>query len=113
MQSIVLTICNSYFILVKFRFFTVAILHSPLTIHCMNSKTQKNSVREKIGFSLGDGAAATLFLVARLWGAVADPIMGAIGDRTNFSRAFFSSRLTSLLIVQCSRIRAGVICALQ
>jgi Na+/melibiose symporter-like transporter len=74
----------------------------------MHSETQKISVKEKIGFSLGDGAAnlifqtmmllqlsfytdtfgltagaaATLFLVARLWGAVADPIMGAIGDRT-------------------------------
>jgi Na+/melibiose symporter-like transporter len=65
-------------------------------------------VKEKIGFSLGDGAAnlifqtmmllqlsfytdtfgltagaaAALFLIARLWGAVADPIMGAISDRT-------------------------------
>ncbi len=74
----------------------------------MLSETQKISVKEKIGFSLGDGAAnlifqtmmllqlsfytdtfgltagaaATLFLVARLWGAVADPVMGAIGDRT-------------------------------
>ena len=75
----------------------------------MHSETQKISVKEKIGFSLGDGAAnfifqtlmllqlsfytdtfglsaasaAGLFLVARLWGAVADPIMGAIADRTN------------------------------
>ncbi len=74
----------------------------------MHSETQKISVKEKIGFSLGDGAAnlifqtmmllqlsfytdtfgltagaaAALFLIARLWGAVADPIMGAIGDRT-------------------------------
>ncbi len=69
----------------------------------------KLSVKEKIGFGLGDsaanfifqtlmllqlsfytdtfgitaGAAAILFLVARLWGAVADPIMGAIADRTD------------------------------
>jgi GPH family glycoside/pentoside/hexuronide:cation symporter len=74
----------------------------------MHSETQKISVKEKIGFSLGDGAAnlifqtmmllqlsfytdtfgltagaaAALFLIARLWGAVADPIMGAISDRT-------------------------------
>ena len=74
----------------------------------MPSETQKISVKEKIGFSLGDGAAnlifqtmmllqlsfytdtfgltagaaAALFLIARLWGAVADPIMGAISDRT-------------------------------
>lgn len=73
------------------------------------SQTQKLSVREKIGFGLGDGAAnfvfqtlmllqasfytdtfglsagtaAVLFLVARIWGAVADPIMGALADRTN------------------------------
>lgn len=75
----------------------------------MHSETQKLTVKEKIGFGLGDGAAnfifqtlmllqlsfytdtfglsavaaAGLFLVARLWGAVADPIMGAIADRTN------------------------------
>jgi sugar (glycoside-pentoside-hexuronide) transporter len=71
--------------------------------------TEKISMREKIGFSLGDSAAnfifqtmmllqlsfytdsfgisaaaaGWLFLVARLWGAVTDPIMGAISDRTN------------------------------
>jgi len=74
----------------------------------MNSETEKISVKEKIGFSLGDGAAnfifqtfmilqlsfytdtfgltaaaaATLFLVARLWAAVCDPIFGALADRT-------------------------------
>ncbi len=73
------------------------------------SQSQKLSIKEKIGFGLGDGAAnfvfqslmllqasfytdtfglsagtaAVLFLVARIWGAVADPIMGAIADRTN------------------------------
>lgn len=75
----------------------------------MNSDTERISVKEKIGFSLGDGAAnfifqtimllqlsfytdtygltaasaATLFLIARLWGAVCDPIFGALADRTN------------------------------
>lgn len=70
---------------------------------------EKLSVKEKVGYSLGDGAAnfifqtmmllqlsfytdtfgltagaaATLFLVARLWGAVCDPIFGALADRTN------------------------------
>jgi Na+/melibiose symporter-like transporter len=75
----------------------------------MQSTIQKLSVKEKVGFSLGDSAAnfifqtmmllqlsfytdtfgltaaaaGTLFLVARLWGAVVDPVMGAIGDRTD------------------------------
>jgi Na+/melibiose symporter-like transporter len=75
----------------------------------MQTTSQKLTVREKIGFSLGDGAAnfifqtmmllqlsfytdafgltagvaAWLFLVARLWGAVCDPIVGFLGDRTN------------------------------
>jgi Na+/melibiose symporter-like transporter len=75
----------------------------------MHSTTQKLSVKEKVGFSLGDSAAnfifqtmmllqlsfytdtfgltaaaaGTLFLIARLWGAVVDPVMGAIGDRTD------------------------------
>ena len=74
----------------------------------MQKISHKLSAREKIGFSLGDGAAnfifqtimllqlsfytdsfglsagvATwLFLVARLWGAVCDPIVGFLGDRT-------------------------------
>ncbi len=75
----------------------------------MNTQTEKLSAREKIGYSLGDGAAnfifqtmmllqlsfytdsfgltaasaATLFLVSRLWAAVCDPIFGALADRTN------------------------------
>lgn len=75
----------------------------------MHSETEKITLREKIGFSLGDAAAnfifqtimllqlsfytntfgisataiAVLFLVGRLVGAVADPIMGVIADRTN------------------------------
>jgi Na+/melibiose symporter-like transporter len=69
----------------------------------------KLSIREKVGFSLGDSAAnfifqtimllqlsfytdsfgisaaaaGWLFLVARLWGAIFDPIMGVVADRTN------------------------------
>jgi len=75
----------------------------------MHTETEKISVKEKIGFSLGDGAAnfifqtimllqlsfytdtygltaasaATLFLIARLWAAVCDPIFGALADRTH------------------------------
>ncbi|MBN2273953.1 MAG: MFS transporter [Bacteroidales bacterium] len=74
----------------------------------MQSNTQKLSVAEKLGFSLGDGAAnfifqtimllqlsfytdtfgisavaaGTLFLIGRLWGGIVDPVMGAIADRT-------------------------------
>jgi len=70
--------------------------------------TEKISIREKVGFSLGDaaanfifqtimllqlsfytntfgisaGAIAVLFLVGRLVGAFADPVMGVIADRT-------------------------------
>lgn len=69
---------------------------------------QKITIREKVGFSLGDAAAnfifqtvmllqldfytrgfgisaaaaGLLFLVGRLWGAVADPITGVLADRT-------------------------------
>ena len=75
----------------------------------MQPETGKLLVKEKIGYSLGDGAAnfifqtmmllqlsfytdtygltagaaATLFLIARLWGAVCDPVFGALADRTN------------------------------
>jgi Na+/melibiose symporter-like transporter len=70
---------------------------------------EKLSIREKVGFSLGDSAAnfifqtimllqlsfytdsfgisaaaaGWLFLIARLWGAVFDPVMGVVSDRTN------------------------------
>ncbi len=75
----------------------------------MKPSLQKLSVREKLGYSLGDSAAnlifqtmiifqlnfytdtfgitataaGTLLLVARVWDAVFDPMMGAIADRTN------------------------------
>ncbi|HEX5870128.1 MAG TPA: MFS transporter [Longimicrobium sp.] len=71
--------------------------------------TEKLSIREKVGYSLGDtaanfifqtmiifqlafytdtfgisaAAAGTLFLVVRVWDAIFDPIMGVIADRTN------------------------------
>jgi glycoside/pentoside/hexuronide:cation symporter, GPH family len=73
------------------------------------NKTQVLSLKEKIGYALGDsasnfywkineffllffytdvfgisaGAAGTMFLVARVWDAVIDPVMGAIADRTS------------------------------
>ncbi len=75
----------------------------------MKPITQKIPVREKLGYSLGDSAAnfifqtmiifqlnfytdtfgitaaaaGTLLLVARVWDAIFDPMMGAIADRTN------------------------------
>jgi len=75
----------------------------------MNTGTNKISIKEKIGYSLGDGAAnfifqaimilqlsfytdafgltagaaAWLFLIGRLWGAVCDPIVGFLADRTH------------------------------
>ena len=71
--------------------------------------SRKLSVREKIGYGLGDTAsnlyfqmfinfllffytdifgipaavAGTLFMISRFWDAVNDPMMGAIADRTN------------------------------
>src|SRR4030067_3644648 len=75
----------------------------------MNQLLAKLSVKEKVGYSLGDVAsciffqsfilfllyfytdvfgisavaAGTMFLVTRIWDAVNDPMMGAIADRTN------------------------------
>ena len=75
----------------------------------MQSDSQKLSIREKIGFGLGDTASnlffqtviyfllyfytdvfglsaaaiGTMFLVTRIWDAVNDPMMGAIADRTS------------------------------
>jgi GPH family glycoside/pentoside/hexuronide:cation symporter len=75
----------------------------------MKNSTAKLPVREKLGYSLGDSAAnfifqtmvilqlnfytdtfgitaaaaGTLLLVARVWDAIFDPMMGAIADRTN------------------------------
>jgi GPH family glycoside/pentoside/hexuronide:cation symporter len=80
--------------------------YTPVNI---NDMAEKISMREKVGFSLGDSAAnfifqtimllqlsfytdsfgisaaaaGWLFLVARLWGAVFDPLMGVVADRTN------------------------------
>ncbi|HDQ44394.1 MAG TPA: MFS transporter [bacterium] len=75
----------------------------------MNAGSQKLSIREKIGYSVGDTASnlyfqivmsfipifytdvfglpaaamSVMFLVTRLWDAINDPIMGMIADRTN------------------------------
>ena len=75
----------------------------------MNKIGQKLSLKEKIGFSLGDmasnlffqtfivflpffytdvfgisaAAMGTMFLATRVWDAVNDPLMGMIADRTN------------------------------
>jgi GPH family glycoside/pentoside/hexuronide:cation symporter len=75
----------------------------------MQADTPRLSVKEKIGYSIGDTAsnlifqmyvlfllyfytdvfgitakaAATMFLVARIWDAVNDPIMGYFADRTS------------------------------
>jgi Na+/melibiose symporter-like transporter len=74
----------------------------------MQDQTQKLSIGEKIGYSLGDSAAnfifqavmmfllffytdvmgispvvaGVIFLITRIWDAVNDPMMGAIADRT-------------------------------
>jgi GPH family glycoside/pentoside/hexuronide:cation symporter len=75
----------------------------------MIPNTERLSIKEKIGYGLGDTAAnfifqtmvvfqlsfytdtfgitaeaaGTLFIVVRVWDAVFDPLMGAIADRTN------------------------------
>lgn len=75
----------------------------------MNSQMSRLSIKEKIGYSIGDSAfnfyfqmyivfmlffytdvfgisaavVGTMFLVSRIWDAVNDPLMGALADRTN------------------------------
>ncbi|MCU0643934.1 MAG: MFS transporter [bacterium] len=75
----------------------------------MKEMTGKLSIKEKVGYSLGDtasnlffqtfiffllyfytdvfgipaSAVATIFLVGRIWDAVNDPLMGMLADRTN------------------------------
>jgi GPH family glycoside/pentoside/hexuronide:cation symporter len=74
----------------------------------MNSEIQKISIKEKLGYGLGDAAynfyfqvaimfmlffytdvfgitaavAGTMFLVSKIWDAINDPIMGGLADRT-------------------------------
>ncbi len=75
----------------------------------MNSEQQKLSIKEKVGYSVGDTAsnlffqtfiyyilifytdvfgitakaAGTMFLITKIWDAVNDPMMGMIADRTS------------------------------
>jgi len=75
----------------------------------MNPEQQKLSIKEKVGYSVGDTASniffqtfilfitifytdvfgitakavGTMFLVTKIWDAVNDPMMGIIADRTN------------------------------
>lgn len=75
----------------------------------MNKLTSKLSLKEKVGYGLGDtashfvwdmvgfwilifytdtfgisaAAAGTIMLIARVWDMVSDPVMGVIADRTN------------------------------
>ena len=75
----------------------------------MNPEEQKLSIKEKVGYSVGDTAsnlffqtfiyymlffytdvfgitakaAGTMFLITKIWDAVNDPMMGMIADRTN------------------------------
>jgi GPH family glycoside/pentoside/hexuronide:cation symporter len=90
----------------------------------MQSETQRLSVKEKVGYSVGDTAsnlyfqifmlfityfytdvfgisaraAATMFLIGRIWDAVNDPIMGYIADRTNTKWGKFRPYLLWIVI---------------
>ena len=87
----------------------------------MHSDSQKLSITEKIGYSLGDaaanfvfmtmvlfqqnfytdvlgiaaGTAAIIILVARLWDAFFDPLMGVLADRTRSRWGRFRAELRS------------------
>lgn len=95
------------------------------------SAGEKISVREKIGYSLGDAAShivfdssvailayfytdiyglppavmGTMFLLVRLLDAITDPIMGAIADATSTRWGRFRPWLLAAL---CGELRAGV-----
>jgi len=84
----------------------------------------KLSIKEKVGFSLGDAASnlyfqtfmlflmyfytdvfgipaaavGTMFFVTRIWDAINDPIMGAIADRTNTKNGKFRPYLLWLAL---------------
>jgi len=90
----------------------------------MQSLSEKLSLKEKIGYSLGDTASnlyfqtfiffllyfytdvvglpaavvGTMFLVTRIWDAINDPLMGMIADRTNTTIGKFRPYLLWLAI---------------
>jgi GPH family glycoside/pentoside/hexuronide:cation symporter len=87
----------------------ILIFDSKKHFNNMNSTSQKLSIKEKVGYSLGDtashfvwdmvgfwllffytdiygisaAAAGTIMMIARFWDMAIDPIIGVVSDRTN------------------------------
>lgn len=98
------------------------------------SAGDKISVREKVGYSLGDAAShivfdssvailayfytdiyglppavmGTMFLLVRLLDAITDPIMGAIADATSTRWGALSSLAAGDMRPLCGELRAGL-----
>lgn len=99
------------------------------------SAGDKISVREKVGYSLGDAAShivfdssvailayfytdiyglppavmGTMFLLVRLLDAITDPIMGAIADATSTRWGAFPSVAAGYLRPICGELRTGLL----